>query len=78
MLDLVALYAQLLQPLQPHPPHQGESLNVQVARIQLLRTQQQACGKLETRMNREKQFNRKVELNAELRKLKKTIERLKT
>jgi len=77
-LNLAALYEQLLQAVIPYPPRQGESLKEQVARIQLLRSQQQACEKLETRMNKENQFNRKVELNAEVRELKQGIERLKT
>jgi len=34
-------------------------------------------GKLETRMSKEKQYNRKVEMNAGLRKLQTEIERLK-
>jgi len=76
-LNLAALYEQLLQAYIPYPPRQGESLKAQVARIQALRVQQQACEKLETRINREKQFNRKVELNTELRNLKQEIERLK-
>ncbi|MCF6218188.1 MAG: DUF4391 domain-containing protein [Gammaproteobacteria bacterium] len=76
-LNLAALYEQLLQAVIPYPPRQGENLKEQVARIQSLCAQQQACKKLETRMNREKQFNRKVELNTELRELKQAIERLK-
>ncbi len=76
-LNLATLYEQLLRAYIPYPSRQGENLKAQVARIQELRVQQQACEKLETRINREKQFNRKVELNAEVRKIKQAIEVLK-
>ena len=58
------------------PPRPGESLKVQVERLSLLRTKQNEYRKLETRLNNEKQFNRKVELNAQLRNLKKQLETL--
>ena len=76
-LDLAALYEQMLRAYMPYPARQGENLKAQVERIQMLRGRQKACEKLETQINREKQFNRKVELNTELRKLKQEIERLK-
>jgi len=75
-LNLSALYEQLLQTYMPYPPRQGESLKAQVARIQSLRAQQQACDKLETQISREKQFNRKVELNSQLHECKKALQQM--
>ena len=76
VLDLAGLYEHLLRPLMSLPPRPGESLKVQVERLSLLRTKQNEYRKLETRLNNEKQFNRKVELNAQLRNLKKQLETL--
>ncbi|MEJ1342700.1 MAG: DUF4391 domain-containing protein [Candidatus Sedimenticola sp. (ex Thyasira tokunagai)] len=75
-LDLATLYEQILQTYIPHPPRQGENLKAQVARIQTLRVQQKACEKLESQINREKQFNRKVELNSQLRECRQALQQL--
>ena len=58
----------------PLPPREGETLKAQVERLELLRSKQNECRKLEVRLNKEAQFNRKVELNAQIRTLKKQIE----
>ena len=73
-LDLAGLYEYLLRPLMPLPPREGETLKAQVERLELLRSKQNECRKLEVRLNKEAQFNRKVELNAQIRTLKKQIE----
>jgi hypothetical protein len=75
-LDMQGLYEQLLRSLLPVSARPGESLPEQVARIDRLRTLQRRHQKLEGRLRREAQFNRKVELNAELRTLKNEIDRL--
>jgi hypothetical protein len=54
-------------------PRQGESLKEQVERINAIRNKQSECGKLEIRLRQEVQFNRKVELNRELRGLKQEL-----
>jgi Domain of unknown function (DUF4391) len=76
VLDIASLYEHLLRPLMPLPPRADESLKTQVERLGLLRTKQNEYRKLETRLNNEKQFNRKVELNTQLRNLKKQLETL--
>ena len=78
VLDLASLYEHLLRPLMPLPPKTGESLKTKVERLSLLRTKQNEYRKLETRLNNEKQFNRKVELNAQLRVLQAALEKLKS
>jgi hypothetical protein len=76
VLDLAGLYEHLLRPLLPLPPRTGESLKTQVERLSLLRTKQNEYRKLENRLNNERQFNRKVELNAQLRLLKVAVGKL--
>ena len=76
VLDLAGLYEHLLRRLMPFPPRAGESLKTQVERLGLLRTKQNEYRKLETRLNNERQYNRKVELNSKLRQLKLELAKL--
>ncbi|CAA9892568.1 Methyl-accepting chemotaxis protein [Candidatus Methylobacter favarea] len=75
-LDLAGLYEHLLRRLLPWPPRAGETLKAQVERLGQLRSKQNECQKMEARLQKEQQFNRKVELNAQLRNLKKQLETL--
>lgn len=75
-LDLNGLYEQLLRSLLPQPARPGESLPEQLERLTRLRSRQNDYGKLEIRLHREKQFNRKVALNAQLRDLQAEIDQL--
>jgi len=68
-LDLHNLYEQLLRSLLPQAARPGESLPKQVERLTRLRSMQNEYRKLEARLHKEIQFNRKVALNAELRKI---------
>jgi hypothetical protein len=67
--DLETLYAQLLAPLLPYPPRQGESLQAQVDRMDQIGQLQRELERCEARLAKEKQFNRKVAMNAEKREL---------
>ena len=69
-LDLAGLYEQMLRRLLPLPPRAGETLKAQVERLGQLRSKQNECRKMEARLQKKQQFNRKVELNAQLRQLK--------
>lgn len=75
-LDLHGLYELLLRSLLPQPARAGESLLEQLERLTRLRSLQGEHGKLEARLNKEIQFNRKVEINAQLRELKTEIDQL--
>lgn len=75
-LDLAALYQELLSPLIPYPARDGESLQARVERAETIRVRQQELAKTEARLTREKQFNRKVEINAEIRTMKQRLEEL--
>lgn len=76
MLDLGTLYAELLRAVIPYPAKQGESLADHIARVDTIRVRQQEIAKAEARLAKEKQFNRKVEINQEIRTLDSEIERL--
>ena len=69
VFDLETLYAQLLAPLLPYPPRQGESLQAQVDRMDQIGQLQRELERCEVRLAKEKQFNRKVAMNAEKREL---------
>lgn len=72
-LDLAALYEQMLlkhmsaSPLAI-PSRPGESIADAVQRVKAIRAVQRERRRLETALRRELQFNRKVEINAGLRK----------
>jgi hypothetical protein len=76
VLDLAGLYEQMLRRLMPLPPRAGETLKAQMERLGLLRSKQNECRKMEARLQKEQQFNRKVELNAQLRQLKLELAKL--
>lgn len=75
-LNMAALYEQLLRAHLSIPARDGESLSDHVARITALQQKQREAKQLETRLNKAKQFNRKVELNQQLRSLKSEVEAL--
>ena len=75
-MDLQGLYEQLLSSLLPQNTRTGESLSEQLERLALLHKLQSEYKKLEARLHKEKQFNRKVMLNAQLRELKNEIDQL--
>ena len=75
-LDLQCLYEQLLRPHLAVPAQAGESLSDQLDRLTQLEAKRAAAAKLESRLAQEKQFNRKVELNAELRTIRNELQAL--
>ena len=75
-LDMAGLYEQMLRRLMPLPARAGETLKDHVERLTLLRGKQNEHAKLKALVHREKQFNRKVEKNAQLRTLKSEIDAL--
>lgn len=75
-LDLGGLYEQTLHRLIPTPARPRESLADLVVRVELVEAKQREVEKTASRLAKEKQFNRKVEINAHLRQLKKELEEL--
>ena len=77
VLNMGALYQSFLASLSPLPFRKGEKLDSLVSRVDLLRVTEREAEKLERRRKKEKQFNRRVELNRALNILKKEIKNLK-
>jgi hypothetical protein len=70
-LDMAALYAALLDPLLPPRKSDGETLAERVMRAEEAAKLEREATRLSAAIAREKQFNRKVELNAELKAVQK-------
>jgi hypothetical protein len=76
VFDLEALYGHLLLPLMPYPARPDEGLQALVERMELIRLKQRELERCEAWLRKEKQFNRKIAINAELRDLKQELENL--
>jgi hypothetical protein len=75
-LDLSSLHDQLIRQHVTLPARPNESLRDHVARVQTIESKQREARQLEGRLQREKQFNRKVELNQRLRELRNDLGKL--
>ena len=75
-LSLDSLYRTILKAMIPLPFRKGEALDALISRVDRLRVKERDAGRLESRMEKEKQFNRKVGLNKSLNELKQEIENL--
>jgi hypothetical protein len=76
VLDLQGLYEQVIRLHLAVPARKDETLREQLDRLAVLSVKQLEAKKIATRLAQEKQFNRKVALNAELRNLQQTIDTL--
>ncbi len=76
-LDMGGLYQALLKSIIPLAARRRESLPDLTTRIDKLHAAEREAVRIESRMNTEKHFKRRVELNRKLRVLKKEIEGLK-
>lgn len=74
--DLSRLYEEMLRRLIPISARQGETLEELTERYQRIAAKERECQKMEAKLHREKQFNRKVEINRELRELKAELNQL--
>lgn len=74
--NLEALYECLLNPLMPYPARSGEGLSEWVGRMECIRLKKRELERCESRLRKEKQFNRKVAVNAEVRDLKQELDNL--
>ena len=75
-LDMKSLYEQMMLPILGSQPCNGESLSELVQRLDLVRKKERERQLLESRLRKEKQFNRKVEINAEIRTLSTELEKI--
>lgn len=74
VLDLTTLYYYILKSIISLTARQNETINELVSRSESLSIMEREAAKAEARLEREKQFTRKVEINAELRNIKNDIE----
>lgn len=75
-LNLESLYELMLQQFIPIKSREDETLKQQFERLNKVQNLQRESVKLQSRMKKEHQFNRKVELNSALRKIQTEIEEL--
>lgn len=75
-LDMAHLYAALLQGVMPLPARAQETLPDWILRVELATSKRHEVERTQAKLAKEKQFNRKVEINAILRKLKVELEQL--
>lgn len=75
-LDLGGLYALILHGLIPLPPRPQENLEELIQRYEVVRSKRREMDKMSHKLANERQFNRKVEINARLRQLRAEVEKL--
>ena len=75
-LNMGSLYEQILHRLIPLAAREQESLSELVSRVGRANALRREITKTQSKLDKEKQFNRKVEINAQLRGLNAEIERL--
>lgn len=75
-LDLERLYGILLSTLVPFRQRPGEALDAWILRLKAIQEKQKEAAALESRLRREKQFNRQIPINRELRKARQELEAL--
>jgi len=66
-LDLAGLYNKLLKKLIPYVSSPDELIHEFVSRVEAIRAKEREIDRIKSRLAREKQFNKKVAINAELR-----------
>ncbi len=77
VLDLEALYHALLRQIIDLPERAAESIAELVERADRIMTMEKEANQIALRLKRERQFNRKVEINSKLKTLRSRIEELR-
>ena len=67
-LNLGALYNRILSSIMPASVRCGEDIQTRVARLEAIRSNTRKVERIKARLSREKQFNKRVAINVELRK----------
>lgn len=76
VLNMAALYQAILKSIISLPVRDGEGMEQLVDRVDQLKLKEREAAHLSSRIRKEKQFNRRVELNRTLSMLKKDISQL--
>lgn len=74
-LNLESLYEQMLRQFIPIVSRPDETIKQHIERLNKIRSLESESAKLQSRLTKEKQFNRKVELNKQMRSIKTEIEK---
>jgi hypothetical protein len=75
-LNISGLYEQMLKALMPIEANVGESLKDQTERLSHISQKQKEIAQLQSKMRNEKQFNRKVAMNDQLKTLQTQLAQL--
>jgi len=75
-LNLEGLYARLLEALIPDSVGADEPIGTRVERLEAIRAKQREAERIKARLANEKQFNKRVAINAELRDMTKALKHL--
>ncbi|MBA3068043.1 MAG: DUF4391 domain-containing protein [Pseudomonadota bacterium] len=75
-LNLGGLYDAILTAMMPVSKAAGEDIQTRVARMEAIRAKTREVDRIKARLGREKQFNKRVAINAELRMAKQELDRL--
>lgn len=75
-LNLSVLYESILSALIPAISGNEEPITKRVERMEAIRAKQREAERIKARLAREKQFNKRVAINAELRNVTKELKRL--
>lgn len=75
-LNLGGLYDAILTAMMPVSAAAGEDIHMRVARMETIRAKTREAERIKAHLSREKQFNKRVAINAELRAAKQELERL--
>jgi hypothetical protein len=75
-LNLGALYEQILAAMVPVPAQPGEGIEARILRMEAIRAKTREVERIELRLAREQQFNKRVAINAELRAARIELEQL--
>ena len=77
-LNLGGLYDAILTAMMPVAKAADEDIQARVARMEAIRAKTREADRIKARLAREKQFNKRVAINAELRVARQELERLAT
>jgi hypothetical protein len=75
-VHLSGLYDRILTSIMPVPAQADEDIQARVERVEAIRTKTREVERMQARLAREGQFNKRVAINAELRAARLELERL--
>ncbi|CRK76296.1 hypothetical protein NIG5292_02353 [Nereida ignava] len=76
-LDLASLYDKVLTALMPVQPLAEENIQARVDRMEAIKSKELEVGRIKGQLSREKQYNKRVSINAALRVAKQELVQLK-